>query len=73
MEYLFIGIAMFFNIVVLKIKFDMDAYASFTLDIIVFFLLSYLLGKSLGGMIIATISSALFSIFLLVSPVKFKG
>jgi len=70
MEFLVLGIAMAFNFAILKIKFDNGQYLNFLLDIVVFMILSAMLMGTLGGMVIATVASAIFSLFLLISPVK---
>ena len=70
MEFLLLGAAMGFNIIIIVIKFKAEQYANGFLDIGVFAILAGLLSGTLGGMVIATISSAIFSLYLLISPVK---
>jgi|SaaInl8_200m_RNA_FD_contig_81_127101_length_10369_multi_3_in_0_out_0_14 hypothetical protein len=72
MEFLLLGAAMGFNIIVIVIKFKSGQFANAVLDIGVFALLTVILGGTLGGMVIATISSAIFSIYLFLSPVKLR-
>ena len=73
MEFLLLGMAMGFNIIIIVIKFKAKQYSNGFLDIFAFAVLTGLLGGTLGGMVIATISSAIFSIYLLVSPVSFRS
>lgn len=73
MTFLLLGIAMGFNVIIIVIKFKSRQYANAVLDIGVFIMLAAILGGTLGGMVIATISSAIFSLYLLVSPVRFSN
>ena len=73
MEYLLLGAAMGFNFIIIVIKFKQEQYANGLLDVLVFAILAMILGGTLGGMIIATISSAIFSLYLMVSPVRLVG
>jgi len=73
MTFLLLGIAMGFNVIIIVIKFKDRQYANAVLDIGVFIMLAAILGGTLGGMVIATISSAIFSLYLLVSPVRFSN
>ena len=73
MTFLLLGIAMGFNVIIIVIKFKSGQYANGVLDIGAFIMLAVILGGTLGGMVIATISSAIFSLYLLVSPVRFSN
>lgn len=73
MSFLLLGIAMGFNVIIVVVKFKSKQYANGFLDIGVFTILTLILGSTLGGMVIATISSAIFSLYLLISPVRFNN
>lgn len=73
MSFLLLGIAMGFNVIIVVVKFKAKQYANGFLDIGVFTILTLILGSTLGGMVIATISSAIFSLYLLISPVRFNN
>lgn len=62
-----------FNVIIVVVKFKSKQYANGFLDIGVFTILTLILGSTLGGMVIATISSAIFSLYLLISPVRFNN
>ena len=68
MEFLIIGIAVFFNVMVLKIKFERERYADLSFDLVVLVALSLLFSGSFGGLVVATVASALMSLYLLAFP-----
>jgi len=61
--------AMFINIVVVYKKLKQGNTANAVIDLIVLVALSYTFGGTTSGMAIATIASALFSIYLFIDPV----
>lgn len=71
MEYLIIGLATLFNIVVIKIKFEKGRLADAALDSIVLFGVMSLFSGSYGALVVGVIASAGFSIYLMFSPPKF--
>ena len=71
MEALLIGIATAFNFLIIKWKIEKKRYEDAGLDFIILVILSMLFSGSLGGMVIATIASAIVSIMFMVSPPKF--
>jgi hypothetical protein len=71
MEALLIGLATAFNFLILKTKIEKSRYQDAIFDAIVLLLLSIMFGGTLGGMVIATIGSAIVSLSLLISPPKF--
>ena len=71
MEALLIGVAAAFNLLVVKLKFTKGRYEDAALDILALVFLSVLFGGTMGGMIIATIASAIISISLFFSPPTF--
>ena len=71
MEAVIIAIAAAFNMLIIKWKLEHGRYQDAVLDITILVILSALFASTLGGMIIATISSFIASIYLLFSPPKF--
>lgn len=63
-----LGLALFFNIAVIKLKLERERYADATLDGVVLVGLAWFMGGTLNGMILATVASAMFSIYLWISP-----
>ena len=70
MEALLIGLAAAFNFLVIKWKIEKGRYEDAVLDAILLAALSFLFGGTLGGMVIATIGSAVISISLFLKPPK---
>ena len=70
MEFIVIGVAVFFNIVVIKWKYDKARYADALLDFVCLVAVSILFSGSYAALVVGTIASALVSIYLLVSPPK---
>jgi len=71
MEFLIIGIATAMNVLVIKWKLEKKRYEDAIFDGGILFGLSYVFGGSYGGLVVATISSAIISIYLIASPPKF--
>ena len=70
---LWMSIAGFINIVLLKYKAERAKWASFSLDILVMGTMSFLFFGTLTGMSIALTMSAMFSLYLIFWPPKFLG
>ena len=70
MEYLIIGVAVFFNIAIIKWKYDRRRYADAGLDAALMWGVMFLFSGSYGALVIGTVASALVSIYLLISPPK---
>lgn len=70
MEFVIIGIAVFFNIAVIKWKYDKARYGDATLDFTCLVAVSILFSGSYAALVVGTIASALVSLYLLVSPPK---
>jgi len=71
MEAIIIAIAAAFNMLVIKWKVEHKRYEDAALDAGILIVLSSIFASTLGGMIIATISSFIASMYLLFSPPKF--
>lgn len=70
MEFAIIGLAVFFNIAVVKWKYDKARYADATLDFTCLIAVAVLFSGSYGALVVGTIASALVSLYLLISPPK---
>jgi hypothetical protein len=70
MEVAIIGIATFFNLIILKFKLEHGRVADFMLDVFALIALSYTFGGSIKGLEVAMIASALMSLTLLFFPPK---
>jgi len=68
MEALLIGIATAFNVLIIKWKVEHGRYEDAALDTLVLLVLASIFAGTMGGLIIATISSFIVSIYLLFSP-----
>ncbi len=67
-----IVIITFFNLAVLKYKFEKERYADLALDIAAIVVLNILFGGTLTGMVIAMGVSFLISFYLFIFPPKFN-
>lgn len=70
MEFIIIGIAVFFNIAVIKWKFDRERYADAFVDFGCLIVVALLFSGSYAALVVGTIASALVSIYLFFSPPK---
>jgi len=69
MEFLIIAIALVFNFIILKVKLENGNYLNAVVDGLVFIVIAAIMGGTLGGMVIAAIASAIFSLYLMYYPV----
>lgn len=70
MEYILIGFAVFFNIVVIMWKIDRHRYYNAALDAALLVLVTIVFSGSYGALVVGTIASALISIYLFILPPK---
>ena len=70
MEFAIIGIAVAFNFLVIKYKLEKKRFADAALDIILLTVVSFLFAGSFGGLVVATVASAIISIVLFIFPPK---
>lgn len=70
MEFILVGVAVFFNIAFIKWKFDRKRYADATLDLILLILVAILFSGSYAALVVGSVASALVSLYLYVSPPK---
>ena len=70
MEFTIIGIAVFFNLAIIKWKIDKERYLDAGLDFAALVAITIFFSGSYSGLVVGTIASALFSVYLLISPPK---
>jgi len=70
MEFIIIGVAVAFNFLVIKYKFEKKRYADAILDVSLLAIVSFLFAGSFGGLVVATVASAIISILLYFFPPK---
>lgn len=70
MEVIIVGVVTFFNLVVLKIKFEQGRTADLLVDVSALVTLNYLFGGTLTGMTIAMVASFCITIYLYFWPPK---
>jgi hypothetical protein len=70
MEFLVIGCAVAFNFLVIKVKFEKKRFADGVLDVLLLAIITFLFSGSFGGLVVATVASAIISLFLLAFPPK---
>ena len=66
-----IGLATAFNALIIKWKVEKSRYEDAALDVAILIVFVSIFSGSMGGAVIATISSFIVSIYLLMSPPKF--
>ena len=62
MEFLLIGIATAFNILIIKRKLELKRFEDGAMDAVILITLAGVFGGSYGGLVVATISSAIISV-----------
>ena len=67
---LVIGVVTGLNLMFVKMKFDRKRYEDGVLDLLVLVALSFVFGGSFSGLVVATVSSLIISIYLFISPPK---
>lgn len=71
MDAILIALATSFNFLIIKWKLEKARYEDAGFDVVIMFTLSSLFHGSMGGMVVAMISSFIVSIYFLFSPPKF--
>ncbi len=71
MEILLIGIVTALNLIFIKFKFDRSRWEDGFLDLMLLMILSFIFGGSYAGLVVATITSLIISIYLFFSPPRF--
>jgi len=70
MELALMGVALAFNLLILKYKLENDRWVDAMLDGAILVSLALIFGGTIKGLIIATIASAIVSLWLLAFPPK---
>lgn len=73
MEFILVGVAVFFNIAFIKWKIDRARHADALLDSALLVAVAILFSGSYGALVVGTIASALISLYLYFSPPMYKG
>jgi hypothetical protein len=71
MEFLIIGMATAMNVLIIKWKLEKKRYEDAGFDAAILVLLSLVFSGTYGGLVVATIASAIISLYLIASPPKF--
>lgn len=71
MEYLILGLALAFNLLVIKEKYQRGRTEDATLDFALLAVITYFFSGSYGALVIGTIASAFISVWLFFNPPKF--
>lgn len=69
---MFMAIALAFNLIIIKYKFEKGRNLDATLDTLSLLALAYVFSGSTQSLMVATIASAIISLYLLVFPPKFS-
>lgn len=71
MELLIIGVVTFLNLLFIKVKYERKRYEDAFFDLALLVLLSLVFGGSFSGLVVATVTSLLLSIYFFFSPPTF--
>jgi len=71
MDIAIMGVALAFSILILKWKFEHKRYADFTMDLSMLIALSYFMGGTIEGELVAIIAQTIISFYLLAFPPRF--
>jgi len=71
MDFAFLGVIAFFNFAVIIAKLNRSRYADATIDVASLFFLNAMFAGSFGGAVVATVASAVMSIYLFFTPLTF--
>lgn len=66
MEFVVIGLAASFNLFIIYLKIEKKKFINAALDVLALVILSSMFGQFAGGMVIATVASAVISLFLMI-------
>ena len=72
MEFLITGIAVAFNLMVIKWKYEKKRYSDAALDATCLFIVTTVFSGTYGSLVVGTIASAIISIYLYIFPPKFQ-
>lgn len=71
MEAVIIGLVTAFNVLVIKWKLEKARYEDAVLDFVILLGLSYVFAGTYAGMVVATVTSLVISIYFMISPPLF--
>ena len=71
LEIFIMGFATFFNLAIVKWKFEQGRTTDGSLDLAMLIVLGWLFSGSTGGLAMGTVASALFSVYLIFAPPSF--
>lgn len=71
LSFLVIGIVTALNLIFVKVKFEKGRWEDGIFDLITLVLLTFVFSGSYAGLVVATITSLIISIYLFFSPPKF--
>ena len=71
MEFILVGMATAFNMLIIKWKLEKERYEDAILDGTILFTLAFTFQGSYGGLVVATIASAVISLYFIAFPPKF--
>lgn len=71
MEFIILGIALAFNLLVIKEKFQRGRTEDGTMDLFLLVIISFFFSGSYGALAIGSIASAIISVWLFINPPKF--
>lgn len=71
LSFLVIGIVTALNLIFVKVKFEKGRWEDGIFDLVTLVLLTFVFSGSYAGLVVATITSLIISIYLLFSPPKF--
>lgn len=72
MEFIVLGIALAFNLIVIKEKFERGRTEDAIMDLGLLGLIAFFFSGSYGALVIGTVASAFISIYLFVRPPRFQ-
>lgn len=72
MEFLIVGIAVAFNLLILIWKYQNGRPVDATVDATLLGLVTVVFSGSYGALVVGTVASAIVSIFLLIRPIQFR-
>ena len=71
MEFILVAIAVAFNLMVIKWKFEKLRYADASMDAACLFIVTTVFSGTYGSLVVGTIASAIISVYLYIFPPKF--
>jgi len=71
MDFGFLGLVAFFNFAVIIAKLNRARYADAGVDVLSLFFLNAMFAGSFGGAVVATVASAVMSLYLFFTPLTF--